>query len=271
MSRGAPAPAVIMGGVDDRTQAPAPLEIRGAATGLLDDPLLMQARGAGRGAELVWRARLRDDDGRVWRATAPAPEGLGDAWVPSKVAPGPIAALASLHPVAIEVRVQAPDGRAATRELTRVLLGDGVRRRRWRDGLSAALFLPAAPEPCAVVLADATAGDGPAAVAALAAPLLASRGVLVLAVTAARGRPTPAEQVQAAAARLGAVPGVRAVRTLRVAGPADAGGDGAPVVVLPPGIAVAVPDPAAVAWRAAAWDALLADLGATARRRSERA
>ena len=146
----------MMARVDDRPEAPGTLEIRGPATGLLDDPLVLQARGAGRGAELVWRARLRDDDGRVWRATAPTAERLGATWAPSKSGSAAIAALTSLHPVTIDVRVQAPDGRTAARTLTRVLLADGVRRRRWRDGLAAALYLPAGPAPCAVLLADAT-------------------------------------------------------------------------------------------------------------------
>lgn len=222
---------------------PGALEIRGPADGLLDDPLALHARGAGPGAALRWRARLRDDDHRVWRAEAARAEDLAGAWAPAKAAPtGPVAALRSLRPVAIEVRVEAADGRAATRTVRRRLVGEGVRVRRWRQPFPATLHRPAG-DPAATVLVDASAGADALAVATVAAALLASRGVLVLILAPARGAAsaTPAD----AAAALAAVPGA-----------------GEPVAIeppLPPGV------PAARPGSAEEWDALLARLGARPR------
>src|SRR3954454_6145851 len=87
-----------------------PLEIRGAAPGLLDDPLLLEVGGAPAGSALLWRARLRDDDGFVWRAEAPAADALAGAWAPAKPSAGAVAALRSLRAVDLDVRVEAPDG-----------------------------------------------------------------------------------------------------------------------------------------------------------------
>lgn len=218
------------------------LEIRGPADGLLDDPLALRARGAGPGAALRWRARLRDDDHRVWRAEAARAEDLAVAWAPAKAAPtGPIAALRSLRPVAIEVRVEADDGRTATRTVRRRLVGEGVRVRRWREPFAATLHRPAG-DPAATVRVDASAGDDALAVATVAAALLASRGVLVLVLAPARGAAaTPAD----AAAALAAVPGA-----------------GEPVSIdppVPPGVPATSPGPAGD------WDALLARLGARPR------
>src|SRR6478752_1658970 len=116
------------------------LELRGATDGLLlDEPWRLEVRGAG-AAPLTWRARIRDDDGRVWRAEAGRPEDLAGAWSPAKrPAPGPVAALRSLRPVSVDVRAETADGRAAARTVTRRLVADGVRRRRWCDGVSATL------------------------------------------------------------------------------------------------------------------------------------
>jgi hypothetical protein len=217
------------------------LEIRGPARALLDDPLLLRLRGAG-GASAAWRARFRDDDGRVWRATAPRAEELPGAWTPAKPALGPLAALRSLRPVEVEVRAELPDGRAATRTLTQVLMGDGVRLRRWRDGLSATLHLPGEASG-ATVLLDATGDDDAAAAATLAAPLLGSRGVVVLALSAG--------SVEVASERLAAVPGAAAAPEVVRAG------------LVPPGVAMR--DPQDHDARAAAWDDLLARLGARPR------
>lgn len=231
------------------------LEIRGAASGLLDDPLLLSARGAGSAGAALWHARFRDDDDRVWRATAARADELPAAWTPAKASTGALAALQSLRPVRIEVRVEADDGRAATRTLVRRLLGEGVRVRRWRDVGGAVLHLPADPAPCAVALIDATAGPRDAVDAAtLAAPLLASRGALTLVVPppSADGM-AAAEVLERAAVRLaamGAAAGLE-VRTL-------------PGVVLPPGVAARGGSTDADA-RATAWDALLAELGARPR------
>jgi len=213
------------------------LELRGATDGLLlDEPWRLEARGAG-GAPLTWRARLRDDDGRVWRAEAERPEDLAGAWAPAKrPAPGPVAALRSLRPVRVDVRAEAADGQSAARTVTRRLVAEGVRRRRWRDGgLAATLHLPPG-DPASVAVLD----GGDPAVASLAAALLASRGVLVLQVT--DGLPLARERLAAVPAAAGAPPHV-------------VPGDG----VLPPGV------PATTGADPAAWDALLAALGATPR------
>jgi hypothetical protein len=172
------------------------LEIQGPDTALLDDPLDLRLRGAGPEAAVVWHARLRDDDGLVFRARAERPQDLPAAWRGK----APEAALASLRPVRIDVRAEAADGRAASRTVTRLLVADGVRIRRWRDAVPAILHLPAG-EPRATLLVDGPAG--------IAGALLASRGVLVLAVTggdlaAARGMlaavPGAGEPVELAAA-----------------------------------------------------------------------
>jgi hypothetical protein len=200
------------------------LEIQGPDIALLDDRLELRARGAGSADALLWQARMRDDDGLVWRARAERPEDLPGAWRGKRQH----AALASLRPVRIEVRAQAPDGRAASRTLTRLLAGQGVRIRRWRDGPQATLHLPEG-EPRATVLVD-----GPAPVAAA---LLASRGLLVLAVAGG--------DIGAARERLEAVPGASAVQELSAGDvPWPAGTPGAD---------------------AAAWDALLARLDARPR------
>lgn len=271
---------------------PAAIEIRGAATGLLDDPLLLGARGAGEASagSLLWRARLRDDDGRVWQASAGAAEQMAGAWAPAKATTGQLAALQSLRPVSLDVRVEAPDGRSATRSFVRVLVGEGVRIRRWREpALLATLHLPA-DAACAAVVIDATAGPQPAAVAALAAPLLASRGALALVVPPPREKAQATEALRLAVERLAAVPGApqdvvvlqtltpgttpdsdsvgdAAAGTHREAGQPPTGAHRAPTsggdaVVLPPGIPARDAD---VSARAASWDALLARLGAQPR------
>jgi hypothetical protein len=258
---------------------------------LLDEPLLLSAAGA----DLFWRARYRDDDSRVWRARADRAEDLLAALEPAKPSSGPIAALQSLRPVQIDVRVEAPDGRAAGRPVTRLLVADGVRVRRWRDGgLNATLLLPAGDEPRATVIVDGTAGEHEAVVAGLAGPLLASRGVLVLSVSAG--------SVEVARERLAAVPGAGEPVLLVAADPV-AGAKAAPVaeagaeavaeaeaeagaeadaaraepqdglarptgdtLVLPPGVGTRGEPDGAAAGRAAAWDALLDRLGAVSRR-----
>ena len=154
------------------------LEIRGPAIGLLDDPLLLRVRGAGPDAELQWRARFRDDDGRVWRAAAAHAEDLAATWSPAKEGGPPVAALRSLLPVSIDVRAEVGDGRAAARTITRALAADGVRIRRWLDGMTAVLHLPPRDEPCATLIIDATgrAGASGGGVARGAPAGLARRG-----------------------------------------------------------------------------------------------
>jgi hypothetical protein len=243
---------------------PSQLEIAGPATGLLDDPLVLRARGAGPDAPLAWRARHRDDADRVWRATAPRAEELGAAWATSAREPG-IAALGSLRPLRIDVRVEAPFA-AGIRTVVRSLAGEGVRRRRWRDGLAAALHLPARPDPCACVLVDATRDAAVLAVAALAAPLLASRGALVLVAGPPPRRGDPADALAQARGRLEALPAVAEVIALPARNPLDPDPREAPgtAVGLPPGVGVhgAARD---AADRARDWDALLARLGAAPR------
>jgi hypothetical protein len=205
------------------------LDIRGVTAGLLDEPFNLHASGAAPGDELLWRARYRDDDLRVWRAAAGTAPELSGAWKPAKASTGPLAALGSLRPLQIDVRLESrTDGRAASRTLTRPILGEGVRVRRWRD-LDASLHLPAG-EPCATLV---VAGElHPAA-----APLLASRGALVLVAAGESG---------AALERLAAVP--EAAEPIALQG-AD--------VPPPPNVGASGLDPQ--------WDALLARLGARPR------
>lgn len=256
------------------------LEPREPASGLLDEPFRMHARGAGGedGLPLTWRARLRDDEGRVWRASAERAAELPAAWAPAKASTGTPAALQSLRPTAIDVRVESDeDGRVASRTVTRRLLADGVRVRRWRTGLAATLHLPAAATPCAVVVLDATGGAEPAATAALAAPLLASRGALVLVVQpAGRGGAGGAGSGGGGSSCGGSSSGdasserlLAAAREQLAAVPAAAGAEVVTIEpLLPPGVpwggeaGDAADDFAA---RAAAWDALLTTLGATPR------
>jgi hypothetical protein len=95
-------------------------------------------------------------------------------------------------------------------------------------------------------------------VAALAAPLLASRGVLVL--TVASG---PLEQARE---RLTAVPGARDEPLLVAALDPLGEQDGMPNgVVLPPGVGTRGEAEGGAARRATAWDELLGRLGAVGR------
>jgi hypothetical protein len=216
------------------------LQVSEPPGGLFDEPFVLRARPE-RIAPLTWRARYRDDDARVWRASAPTAAELTDAWQASKASTTGYAALQSLRPVSVDVRVEGPDGQAASRSLTRRLLGEGVRRRRWREGLTATLHLPA-EEPLGVVLLDATAEADAGAAAMLAAPLLASRGVLTLAVT--KG------PVDAALERLAAMPVVALEPVVLTGAP------------LPPNVGASEGEPPD---RAAVWDALLARVGARPR------
>jgi hypothetical protein len=224
------------------------MEISGPATGLLDDPLLLRSRGEG----LFWRARLRDDDGYVWRTAADRAEQLADGWAPAKPASaGPLAALHSLRPVRIDVRAETADGRSANRTIERRLVADGVRVRRWRDGLAATLHLPADEDPAATVVVDATAGPDELSVATITGPLLASRGVVALVVGPVRGGGDGAGALATAIERLSAVP----------AAPPE-------VVTIAPILPPGVPARDGVdgsAARARAWDELLARLGARPR------
>jgi hypothetical protein len=261
------------------------LEIRGAAPGLLDDPLLLDVGGAAPHSALVWRGRFRDDDGFVWRSADPRSEGLSTAWVPAKATAGPVAALRSLHPVDVDVRIEAPDGSAASRTIRRRLLDDGVRTRRWRDEVAGTLHLPALATGAALLIdatpppqpsrderisysevhssldAGETAATEPtpearaaaehlAAGIPLAAALLASRGIVVLTVTGGKGDP-----LAIARERLAAVPGVSG----------DVASYAAAAIPLPAGVGLRGEDrPGAIA-RAEAWDTLLARLGARPR------
>ncbi len=204
------------------------MELTGPPDAPLDEPLALRVRGAGPGTRLTWRARIRDDDGRVWRATADTAAELDETWAPAKSPAAPHAALASLRPVRVDVRVETPDGLTATRTITRHLLGDGVRVRRWKGEITASLFLPAEPAAPPVVI------DDPGAL--LAGALLASRGVMTLVLK--KGDP------DVAATQLEGVPGGAGARML---------GN----VPIPPG----VPGPT----NPVAWDTLLADLGARPR------
>lgn len=215
------------------------LELRADPDTLLDAPLDASVRGAG-GAELLWRARLQDDDGRVWRAAAARPEALAAAWAPAKATTGDVAALRSLRPLALELRAEAPDGRATARTVRRRLLADGVRVRRWKDGVAGTLLLPACEAPCAALaVTDAIAPDA----LLPAAALLASRGVLVF----------------AAASEQDGGPALELLAAIPAAGRAERPPRLVPPLPLPPGL------PARAAADASAWDTLLAELGADPR------
>src|SRR4051794_17818611 len=155
------------------------LEIRGASPGLLDEPLLLEVGGAAPAAALTWRARLRDDDGFVWRAQAPTAAQLLTAWTPAKASAGALMSLRSLRPVSVDVRVEDPAGAASARTLTRTIVADGVKVRRWRDRVAGSLYLPAGA-PVAGLVVD---GDRSGAGAPVACALLAARGVLAFAIT----------------------------------------------------------------------------------------
>jgi hypothetical protein len=225
------------------------LEIRGAAPGLLDEPLLLEVGGAPPGASLTWRARLRDDDGFVWRATAPTAAGLLAAWVAAKPSAGPLMALRSLRPVDVDVRVEDPAGAGSSRTVTRTLLGDGVRARRWKDEVEGALYRPAGDAVATQVIDAREALEA----APVAAALLASRGVLAFVLTGGRGDPAAA-----ALERLAQVPGAPPPAQPHAATAAEIG--------VPPGVGHRGEPMADAIARAAAWDALLARLGARPRR-----
>jgi hypothetical protein len=216
------------------------LELRGASPGLVDDPLLLDVAGAPPGSALAWRARLRDDDGFVWRAQAETSAGLLEAWAPAKRTAGTVMALRSLRPVDVDVRVEDPGGAAASRTITRSLLAEGVKVRRWKGDVAGTLNLPPVGGAGTALVIDARGAEAtPAASAPLAAALLASRGVLVFLATGGRGAPRDV---------LAALP----------APPSSVATRPAAEVPLPPGAGTAA-DPAA-------WDALLAGLDATPRR-----
>lgn len=228
------------------------LDIRGASSGLLDDPLLLEVGGAPPNAALTWRARVRDDDGFVWRAAAPTSEGLLPNWVPAKPTAGPVMALRSLRAVDVDVRVEGTDGAASSRTITRKLTDEGVRARRWKGEVEGTLHLPAGDALAALVL-DARPEPEPSpllAAAPLAAALLASRGVLTFVLTGGKGDPAAA-----ALERLAQVPGAppvdRATPALEIG--------------VPPGVGYRGETAAAADVRALAWDALLARLGARPR------
>ena len=252
------------------------LDIRGASPGLLDDPLLLEVGGAAPNAALTWRARLRDDDGFVWRAAAPTSEGLLTAWVPAKPTAGPVAALRSLRTIDTDVRVEGTDGAASNRTITRRLLDEGVRARRWKDAVAGTLYLPAQDATATLIIdarepqtaaAQPSAPDAAGAIAAppaiaepataagldaapLAAALLASRGVLVLVLTGGKDDP-----LAAARERLAQVPGApEQIVTLSAA-----------EVGVPPGVGFRGEDQRAAEARGATWDGLLQRLHARPR------
>jgi hypothetical protein len=226
------------------------LEIRGAAPGLLDEPLLLDVGGAPPGASLTWRARLRDDDGFVWRATAPTAAGLLTAWVAAKPSAGPLMALRSLRPVDVDVRVEDPAGAGSSRTITRTLLGDGVRPRRWKGDVEGTLYLPSGDAVATQLIDAREASDA----APLAAALLASRGVLAFVLTGGKG----ADPAAAALQRLAQVPGAPASADPRATPAAEIG--------VPPGVGFRGEPMAGAIARGEAWDALLARLGARPRR-----
>jgi hypothetical protein len=150
----------------------AQLEIRTNPDGLLGEPLATGLRGA-EGGIASWKARLRDDDGRIWRCNGRTAAELGTDWAPAKQSSGTVAAARSLRPLEIELRAELPDGRSTTRTIKRRLLTDGVKVRRWR-GEHATLYIPATTPKLTLLITGSDAWLAPAAA------LLASQGAIVL-------------------------------------------------------------------------------------------
>jgi hypothetical protein len=238
------------------------LELSGPPVALVDEPLDVRLRGLGEVevdpedefGGILWRARLRDDDGRVWRATADAPEHLPAGLAPAKPGTGPVPALGSLHPIRLDVHAEAPDGRSAKRTFERRLLADGVQVRRWKEKeLRSSVFLPAPGDPAQPFLIDARLGDDAGeleTLAAFVAPLAA-------AVLASRGRPTlVVSDLDDLAPALERLEGLRGAagrpRVLRALGAGD-------VVLLPPGLPVLDEGAAARQARRDRWLSLLTD------------
>lgn len=240
------------------------LELSGPPVALVDEPLGVRLRGLGEMAEtdpddefggILWRARLRDDDGRVWRATADAPEHLPAGLAPAKPGTGPVPALGSLHPIRLDVHAEAPDGRSAKRTFERRLLADGVRVRRWKEPeLRGSVFLPPpGGAPSRPLLLDARLAPDAGeleTLAAFVAPLAA-------AVLASRGRPTlVVSDLDDLAAALERLAGLQAAsgtpRVVRTLGAGD-------VLLLPPGIPVLGEGAPARTARRDRWASLVAD------------
>lgn len=240
------------------------LELSGPPVALVDEPLDVRLRGLGEVEAVtvdpeddfggvLWRARLRDDDGRVWRATADAPEHLPAGLAPAKPGTGPVPALGSLHPIRLDVHAEAPDGRSAKRTFERRLVGDGVQIRRWKEReLRSVAFLPASgTAPSQPLLLDARVDEDAGELALLAAFV----APLAAAVLASRGRPTVVvsdlDDLAPVLERLGQLRGAAgAARVVRTLGAGD-------VVLLPPGIPVLGEGASARAARRDRWRSLL--------------
>lgn len=179
------------------------LDIRTDPEALVGTPLATGLRGGGPDADVLWRARTRDDDGRVWQSQAYSAIELGTSWTPAKASSGVAANRRSLHPLEIEVRAELDDGRTSARTVRRRLVADGVRVRRWR-GEKATLYLPHG-DPQQTVLIDATSDEPEWLVPASA--VLASQGAIVLTATAG----ADIEKLQQ---QLAAVPGAGEIQRL---------------------------------------------------------
>lgn len=238
------------------------LELSGAPVALVDEPLDVRLRGLGEldvdpddeFGGVLWRARLRDDDGRVWRATADAPQHLPAGLAPSKPGTGRVPALGSLHPIRLDVHAEAPDGRGAKRTFERRLLADGVRVRRWKEPeLRGTAYLPApgaaAAQPLLIDARTDPQASELAVLAAFVAPLAA-------AVLASRGRPvlvvSELDDLAPALDRLGQLKvAAGEPRVVRALGAGD-------VVLLPPGIPMLDEGATARAARRDRWASLVA-------------
>lgn len=188
----------------------AQLEIRTNPDALLGEPLATGLRGAGETPVAFWQAKLRDDDGRIWRSNGRTAAELGSQWKPAKATTGKVAAARSLHPLSIDVRAELPDGRSATRTVKRRLLAEGAQVRSWKGltPLRATLYLPPTEQANAAFIIDALDAENTDGLAPVAA-LLASKGAAV--VTAERGsKAPPPGALDELAALLGAVPAAQA-------------------------------------------------------------
>ena len=137
-------------GVGAPASLAAMLEIRGAA-----DLACSTSRCCWRSAapppatRLTWRARLRDDDGFVWRATAGAARGAADGVGAGQgVRPARSPRCARCARSRSTCAPRRPTARRRRASITRTLVADGVRRSAAGARASpATLYLPAGPRP----------------------------------------------------------------------------------------------------------------------------
>ena len=114
--------------------------------GLLDDPFDLRVRGAGPDAESPGARATATTTAASGARSRWRPEDLVARWLPAKDGDRRRSRrCARCARSASTCAPRAQDGRAAARTFTRRVAADGVRTRRWRDGLAATLHVPAEP------------------------------------------------------------------------------------------------------------------------------